>query len=376
MKKLNLIATTTFGLEAIAKRELIDLGYEIKKVEDGRVKFEGTLEDVARANIYLRTADRILIEIASFKALTFEELFDKVYEINWGEIIPKNANFIVDGKSVKSKLFSISDCQRITEKAIVEKLKKKYKINWFEKSGALYKFEIGLLKDIATLTLDTTGPGLHKRGYRKFHGEAPIKETLAAAMVLLSFWNKKRVLYDPFCGTGTILIEAAMIGKNIAPGIDRGFSFTNWTGVDKNILKEERIKALNKIDHETTLQIFGTDIDKSVIELAKSNIESLNLNDDINVYNMDFKNFVLDDDYGVLITNPPYGKRLDDENISKLERELGRKMKDLKTWSNYIITSDENFERNFQRKADRKRKLYNGRIKVDYYQYYGPRPAR
>lgn len=376
MKKYNLIATTTFGLEAIAKRELIDLGYEIKKVSDGKIHFEGTMEDIARANIWLRTADRVLIEFASFEALTFEELFDNVYEIDWGEIIPKNANFVVDGKSIKSKLFSISDCQRITEKAIIEKLKTKYGVDWFDKSGALYKFEVALLNDIATITLDTTGPSLHKRGYRRKIGEAPIKETLAAAMVLLSYWRKDRLLYDPFCGTGTILIEAAMIGKNMAPGIDRGFSFSNWTGVDKDILKRARIEALNAINNDITLNIIGTDIDPEMVELAKDNVESLGLESDITIYNKDFRDFILDDNYGVLITNPPYGVRLDDSDVNALEKDLGRKMRNLDTWSTYVITNNERFEKNYGKKADRTRKLYNGKIKVDYYQFYGPRPTK
>ncbi len=375
MKKYNLIATTTFGLEAIAKRELIDLGYEITKVSDGKIHFEGTMEDIAKANIWLRTADRVLIELASFKALTFEELFDNVYKIDWADIIPKNANFVVDGKSIKSKLFSISDCQRITEKAIIEKLKTKYDVDWFDKSGALYKFEVALLNDIATITLDTTGPSLHKRGYRKKIGDAPIKETLAAAMVLLSYWRKDRMLYDPFCGTGTILIEAAMIGKNMAPGLDRGFSFSNWTGVDKDILKKARIEALNAIS-DVELKILGTDIDPEMVKLAKENIESLGFESDITVYHKDFRDIILDDNYGVVITNPPYGIRLDDGDVTSLEKDLGKKMRNLNTWSTYVITSNERFEKNYGKKADRTRKLYNGKIKVDYYQFYGPRPAK
>lgn len=374
MRKYTLIATTTFGLEAICKRELQDLGYEITKVQDGRIYFEGDLRDVAKANLWLRCADRVLIELGSFKALTFEELFDNVYEIEWDDIIPKNANFIVNGKSIKSKLFSISDCQRITEKAIIEKLKTKYDIEWFEKSGALYSLEVALLKDNASITLDTTGKGLHKRGYRIKHGDAPIKETLAAAMVLLSYWNKDRTLFDPFAGTGTILIEAAMIGKNIAPGLERGFSFNNWTGVDKEILKEAKREAMSKIDFDNTLNIIGSEIDKDVYEVSLEIIDDLGLNDDITIYNKDFRDVELENDYGVMITNPPYGERLHNANVKKLEEDLGKKMRKLDTWSNYIITSNEMFEKNFSRKANKKRKLYNGKIKVDYYQYFGPRP--
>ncbi len=374
MEKYTLIATTTFGLEALCKRELIDLGMEIKKVQDGRIYFEGTMEDVAKANLWLRTADRVLIELGNFKALSFEELFNKVYEIPWEEIIPANGNFIVNGKSIKSKLFSISDCQRITEKAIIKKLQTKYDISWFEKSGALYDLEVALLKDYASITLDTTGKGLHKRGYRKKHGDAPIKETLAACMVLLSYWNKDRILYDPFCGSGTILVEAAMIGRNIAPGLERGFAFNNWTGVNKDILAKAKKDALLKIDHDADLKIFGTDIDGDMVNLAKEIVEDLGFEDDIKIFHKDFRNFDLEDNYGVMITNPPYGERLKISDLTKLEADLGEKINKLKTWSSYIITSDENFERNFNRKADRKRKLYNGKIKVDYYQYYGPRP--
>ncbi|MDO5028285.1 MAG: class I SAM-dependent RNA methyltransferase [Bacillota bacterium] len=374
MEKYTLIATTTFGLEAICKRELIDLGMEIKKVQDGRIYFEGTMEDVAKANLWLRTADRLLIELGNFKALTFEELFDQVYDLPWDQIIPANGNFIINGKSIKSKLFSISDCQRITEKAIIKKLQTKYNISWFEKSGALYDIEVALLKDNASITLDTTGKGLHKRGYRIKHGDAPIKETLAAAMVLLSFWNKDRLLYDPFCGSGTILVEAAMIGRNIAPGLDRGFAFNNWTGVDKEILKAAKRAAQEQIDNKSALNLIGTDIDLEMVSLAKEIVENLGFEDDIKIIHKDFRNLDLEDDYGVMITNPPYGQRLSTVNVQSLEQDLGQKFKNLKTWSKYIITSNEDFEKNFGKKADKKRKLYNGRLKVDYYQYYGPRP--
>lgn len=374
MEKYTLIATTTFGLEALCKRELRDLGMEIKKVQDGRIYFEGTMEDVAKANLWLRTADRVLIELGNFKALSFEELFNKVYDLPWEEIIPAKGNFIVNGKSIKSKLFSISDCQRITEKAIIKKLQTKYDIAWFEKSGALYDIEVALLKDYASITLDTTGKGLHKRGYRRKHGDAPIKETLAACMVMLSYWNKDRVLYDPFCGSGTILVEAAMIGRNIAPGLERGFAFNNWTGVSKDILARAKKDALEKIDQEADLKIYGTDIDEEMVNLSREIVEDLGFEDDIKVFHKDFRDFDLEDNFGVMITNPPYGERLKISDLARLEADLGKKISKLKTWSSYVITSDENFERNFNRKADRKRKLYNGKIKVDYYQYYGPRP--
>lgn len=377
MQKYNLIATTTFGLEAIVKRELNALGFDDTQVSDGRVRFTGDMNDIAKANVWLRTADRVLIEIGSFIATSFEELFDKTYEYDWGNIIPEKANFIVDGRSKKSKLFSISDSQRIVEKAIIEKMKTKYKIDWFEKSGNLYKLEVALLNDIATITLDTTGSSLHKRGYREQQGSASIKETLASAMVQLSYWNKDRVLFDPFCGSGTILIEAAMLGKNIAPGLDRDFSFTGWEGFDPKILKNIKTEAFDLMKNDVNLELIGSDIDKNMIEIAKENTYNIGLEDDIKFVHSDFKNVELEDNYGVLITNPPYGIRIaSDQEVDILSRNLGAKMKELPTWSSYVISSDEEFERKYGRKADRKRKLYNGRIKVDYYQFYGPRPDK
>lgn len=376
MEKFNLIATTTFGLEAIVKRELQALGYDDTQVSDGRVKFSGDMRDVARTNMWLRTADRVLIEIASFKAMSFEELFDKTYDIDWVSLIPEKANFIVDGRSKKSKLFSISDSQRIVEKAIIEKLKTKYKIDWFEKSGSLYKLEVALLNDIATITLDTTGPSLHKRGYRDQQGSASIKETLASAMVQLSYWNEGRMLYDPFCGSGTILIEAGMLAKNIAPGLDRDFSFTHWDGYDNKLLKDIRVEAYDLMKNDIKLELLGSDIDGHMIEIAKSNADNIGLDEDIIFLKSDFRKVRLMDDYGVLISNPPYGMRIGSHSeVDELAIDLGAKMRELPTWSSYIISSDEEFEKKFGKAADRKRKLYNGKIKVDYYQYYGPRPG-
>lgn len=376
MEKFNLIATTTFGLEAICKNELKNLGYEIINTENGRVYFEGSLRDVAICNLWLRSADRVLIELGRFEALSFEELFDNVYKINWQDILPENGNFIINGKSIKSRLFSISDCQRITEKAIVEKLKTKYKTSWFKKDGPLYNIEVSLLNDVASITIDTSGAGLHKRGYRKLHGEAPLKETLAASLVLLSYWNEDRMLYDPFSGTGTILIEAAMIGKNIAPGLERGFNFNDWTGVDKNILKDEKEKAKASIKN-LDLSIRGSEIDRDTYRLSKGIIDDLGFSKDIIIKNEDFRNSkAINNNYEVIITNPPYGERLKDADVKKLEVDLFNKYKKFDTLSEYILTSDENLERNINKKADRKRKLYNGRIKVNYYQFYGPRPPQ
>ena len=377
MGNIELIATATFGLESVVKRELINLGYNDLVVENGKVTFTGTEKDIPKTNLWLRTADRVLLKMGEFKALTFDELFEKTKALPWEQWITEDANFVVNGKSIDSKLFSISDCQRIVEKAVIEKLKTKYDIEWFEKSGAKYTIEVSLLKDIATLTIDTSGEGLHKRGYRDRQGDAPIKETLAAAMILLSYWNKDRVLLDPFCGSGTIPIEAAMIGRNMAPGLDRHFAAENWPRVKEEYWKEARKEAFQAIDNETKLHILGCDIDKKAIHRARDNAANLGLEDDIAFFNKDFRDAELKNEYGVVITNPPYGERLSEKReVERLHKDLGIKFKDLDTWSLYIITSEEEFEKQYGKKASKKRKLYNGRIKVDYYQYYGPRPEK
>lgn len=375
MEQIELIATTTFGLEAIAKRELMDLGYKDLTVENGKITFKGTEKDIPRANLWLRTADRVLLKMGEFKALSFDELFEKTKALPWDEWITEDANFIVEGKSVDSKLFSISDCQRIVEKAVIEKLKTKYNVQWFQKTGAKYTIEVALLKDIATLTIDTSGEGLHKRGYRDRAGDAPIKETLAAAMILLSYWNKDRVLLDPFCGSGTIPIEAAMIGRNIAPGLDRNFAAEEWPRVRKEYWSEAKKEAFGLIDNETKLHILGCDIDKRSILRARDNAANLGLDEDIAFFMKDMRDVDLQDEYGVVITNPPYGERIGErEEVHQLYKDFGEKFRELKTWSIYVITSEEDFEKIYGKSANRKRKLYNGRIKVDYYQFYGPRP--
>lgn len=376
MKNIDIIATTNFGLEAVTKRELIDLGYDDLKVFDGRVELKGDLRDIAILNLNLRTAERVLIKISEFKALSFEELFDRVHEIDWDKILPVDGNFIVQGKSVKSKLFSISDSQSITEKAIIKKLQKTYDVNWFEKSGDRYKLEVSLFKDIATITLDTSGDGLHKRGYREASYKAPISETIAAALVLLSYWRDDRILCDPFCGSGTIPIEAAMIAKNIAPGLMRKFDSENFFFMDEEIYKEEKKRCYSNIDYEKKLDILASDISKEAIRIAKNNAEILGLEEDINFFVKDVRELDVPDEYGVIITNPPYGVRIGAEEAPELIEELGKLYKTIPTWSLYAITADENFERQLGKKADRKRKLYNGRIKTDYYQYYGPRPPK
>ncbi|MDU1583216.1 MAG: class I SAM-dependent RNA methyltransferase [Peptoniphilus harei] len=376
MDKIKLIATTNMGLEAVTKRELIDLGYEDLKVCDGKIEINCKLEDIAILNLKLRTAERILLLVDSFKAETFEELFDKVFEIRWWDYLGEDDNFIIQGRSRKSKLFSISDCQRITEKAIIEKLKMKYKISWFEKSGPRVKIEVSLLNDLAEITIDTSGDGLHKRGYREVNYKAPLSETIAASLVKLTFWNKDRILADPFCGSGTIPIEAAMIEKNIAPGLMRKFDFESFKFFDPEIFKEEKKKAYSEIKYDEKLEILASDVSYKATQIAKSNAEILGLDEDISFFQKDIRELDLPDNYGVIITNPPYGERIGKEDVDELNKELGDLAKSLKTWSFYVITANENFEKNFSKKADRNRKLYNGRIKTYYYQYYGPKPKR
>ena len=376
MENIKLIATTNMGLEAVTKRELLDLGYEDLEVSDGKIKISCQLKDIAILNLRLRTAERVLLLIDSFRAETFEELFDKVFEIRWWDYIAEDDQFIIQGRSRKSKLFSISDCQRITEKAIIEKLKMKYKVSWFEKSGPRVKIEVSLLNDIAEITMDTSGEGLHKRGYREVNYKAPLSETIAASLVKLTFWNKDRILADPFCGSGTIPIEAAMIEKNIAPGLMRDFDFVKFKFFDEDIYKEEKKKCYSEINYDEKLEILASDVSHKAIQIAKANAEILGLDEDISFFQKDIRDLDLPDDYGVIITNPPYGERIGKEDVDELNKKLGELARSLKTWSYYIITANENFEKNFGKKADRNRKLYNGRLKTYYYQYYGPKPRR
>lgn len=372
-----LIATTNFGLESVAKRELNDLGFTKLKTTDGKVEIDTELENVAKLNLNMRSAERILIKLSEFSATTFEELFQGVYEIDWLKYLDKDTNFIIEGRSIKSKLFSISDCQRITEKAIIKKLQTKYKISWFEKSKERVKIEVSLFKDIATITIDSSGEGLHKRGYREINYKAPISETIAASLVMLSFWKKDRILADPFCGSGTIPIEAAMIAKNIAPGLMRKFDFEKFKFLDENIFKEEKKKAYAKIDYDTKLEIYASDISYKAIEVATHNAEILGLEEDIRFFQKDIKELELFGDYGVIITNPPYGVRIGEiEKVSKLNRELGDLYRSLNNWSLYAISAKEDFQRDFGMKSDKNRKLYNGRLKSYYYQYYGKKPPK
>jgi putative N6-adenine-specific DNA methylase len=375
MSDIELIATSTFGLEAVVKREVLSLGYPDLLTEDGKITFSADLAAIPRANLWLRSADRVLLKMGQFKALSFEELFENTNALPWDEWITEDGKFTVTGKSVKSKLYSVPDCQAIVKKAVVEKMKQRYKKDWFSETGPEYTIQVSLLKDMATLTIDTSGVGLHKRGYRHRSVEAPLKETLAAALVQLSFWNKDRLLVDPFCGSGTIPIEAAMIARNIAPGLNRGFASEDWPKVGKKLWKQARIEAFSSIDQESRIRIAGSDIDKRAIETARQNAVNCGVDDCIEYRAMPFSQLKITEEYGVVVTNPPYGERMgQSQQARELYSDMGMKFADNHTWSVYVITSDEDFESLFGKKADRRRKLYNGRIKVDYYQYYGQRP--
>jgi putative N6-adenine-specific DNA methylase len=372
-----LIASATFGLESIVAREIKKLGYEDMKVENARVTFRGDESAICRSNLWLRSADRVFIKMGEFTALSFEELFERTKALPWGEFLPENASFPVEGKSVKSGLFSVPDCQAIVKKAIVEKMKQKYGKEWFDEDGPVFPIEVGLLKDVATLTIDTSGAGLHKRGYRQAASDAPLKETLAAAMVSLSFWHPDRILMDPLCGSGTIPIEAAMIGRNMAPGRKREFAAEQWPFLPKILWTRAREEAEAAIDRTREFRILASDIDGRVLKIARRNAELAGVEDFIAFQTLPVAEVRSRKKYGCIITNPPYGERLGDrKEAEELYREMGKVFRELDTWSFYVLTSHEGFERLFGRRADRKRKLYNGRIKVDYYQFHGPRPPQ
>lgn len=377
MSQINLIATATFGLEAIVGREVKKLGYENVRVENARVRFTGDELAICRTNLWLRSADRVLVEVGEFTALTFDELFEKTKALPWERWLPQNACFPVEGKSIKSKLFSVPDCQAIVKKAIVERLKQSYHQQWFAEDGPKYRIEVALLKDVATLTIDTSGPGLHKRGYRKLSAKAPLKETLAAALVSLSFWNPDRLLIDPFCGSGTIPIEAGMIGLNMAPGANREFISESWPQIHQKLWEQSRQEAADQLRRNVKMKIIGTDKDREVLSLARYHSRLAGLTEHIHLQALDLSQLRSSHQYGCIICNPPYGERLEDqESLIPLYREIGEVFSALETWSYYIITSFPNFERVFGRPADRKRKLFNGRLECQYYQYFGPRPPK
>ena len=376
MSDFKLTANAAFGIESLVSFELKKLGFSDVSVDNGRVNFSGGPEEIVKANLWLRCSDRVLIRMGEFKALDFEELFQGTLAIEWENIIPLNGKIHVTGKSVKSKLFSVPDCQAIVKKAIVESMKRKYNQEWFEETGPVYKIEISILNDIASLTIDTSGAGLHKRGYRLQQGEAPLKETLAAAMVNLSRWRPERPFADPFCGSGTIAIEAAMLAKNIAPGLKRSFVSEEWTMIPQNLWIKCREEAQDLIVNRE-VEIYASDHDKKVFDYALKNAKVAGVADSILFEKKPLSEFSSRKKYGCIVTNPPYGERMTmDSSLKDLYREIGRVFSNLDSWSYFIITSFEEFEKYFGKKADKNRKLYNGKIKSYFYQYLGALPER
>ena len=379
MKTYELIAPCHFGLEAVLKKEILDLGYEISQVEDGRVTFIGDDEAVCRANIFLRTAERVLLKAGCFKAETFEELFQGTRAIPWEEYIPEDGKFwVAKASSIKSKLFSPSDIQSIMKKAMVERLKKHYGVTWFPENGASYPLRVFLYKDMVTVGIDTSGDSLHKRGYRTLTSKAPITETLAAALIMLTPWNRDRILVDPFCGSGTFPIEAAMLAANMAPGMNRSFLSEEWRNLIKRKCWYEAMDEANElVDTDIKVDIQGYDIDGDIVKAARSNAESAGVADMIHFQQRPVSALSHPKKYGFILSNPPYGERIEDKsNLPALYREIGERYAALDAWSMYLITSYEDAEKYIGRKADKNRKIYNGMMKTYFYQFMGPKPPR
>ena len=373
------IAPCHFGLESILKREIQDLGYEISQVEDGRVAFRGGMDVVCRANIFLRTAERILLKAGSFQAVTFDELFERTKEIPWEDYIPEDGKFwVTKAASVKSRLFSPSDIQSIMKKAMVERLKKKYHTQWFQETGASYPVRVFLMKDVVTVGIDTTGVSLHKRGYRPAAGKAPIAENLAAALIMLTPWKRDRILVDPFCGSGTFPIEAAMMAANIAPGMNRSFTAETWSNlVAKKVWYEAVNEAQDLITDNIETDIQGYDADPEVLRTARRNAENAGVAHLIHFQQREVKDLNHPRKYGFIITNPPYGERLEEKSaLPRIYRDFGEAFRRLDSWSAYMITSYDDAERYFGRKAEKNRKIYNGMIRTYFYQFPGPKPPR
>ena len=379
MDKMEWIAPCHFGLESVLKREIQDLGYEIVQVEDGRVTFSGGMDAVCRGNIFLRTAERILLKVGSFRAETFEELFEKTKEIPWEDYIPQDGRFwVTKAASVKSRLFSPSDIQSIMKKAMVERLKTRYRIQWFPETGSSYPVRVFLMKDVVTVGLDTTGTSLHKRGYRPVAGKAPIAENLAAALIMLTPWKRDRILIDPFCGSGTFPIEAAMMAANIAPGMNRSFTAESWTNlIPKKSWYEAVNEAQDMIDDNIEADIQGYDADGEVLRAARRNAEEAGVSHLIHFQQREVKDLSHPKKYGFIITNPPYGERLEEkETLPRIYKEFGDAFRKLDSWSAYMITSYDDAERYFGKKSDKNRKIYNGMIRTYFYQFSGPKPPR
>ena len=379
MELQQFISPCHFGMEAILKREIYDLGYDIVKVEDGRVTYEGDMETICRANIHLRTTERVLLKVGEFHAETFDELFEAVKAIPWENYLPVDAKFwVTKASSVKSKLFSPSDIQSIVKKAIVERLKQYYGVNWFEETGSSYPLRVFLNKDEVTIGIDSSGESLHKRGYRVLSSKAPITETLASALIMLTPWNKDRILVDPFCGSGTFPIEAAMMAADIAPGMNRSFLAEEWKHlVPRKCWYDANEEAQDRINLNIETDIQGFDIDPEALKAARANAKMAGVDKLIHFQQRAVKDLRHPKPYGFIITNPPYGERLEEkENLTQLYREIGESYERLDKWSMYLITSYEKAENDIGRKADKNRKIYNGMLKTYYYQFLGPRPPK
>ncbi len=378
-RRYELLAPCHFGLEAVLKKEIIDLGYEISQVEDGRVTFIGDAEAICRANVFLRTAERILLKVGSFTAISFEELFQGTKNIPWEDYIPQDGKFwVAKASSIKSKLFSPSDIQSVMKKAMVERMKSRYGVNWFAENGSAYPLRVFLYKDKVTIGMDTSGDSLHKRGYRTMTSRAPITETLAAALLMLTPWKKDRILVDPFCGSGTFPIEAAMMAANIAPGMNRSFLAEDWKNlIPRKCWYEAMDEADELVDREASADIQGYDIDGEIVRAARANAERAGVDHLIHFQQRPVSRLSHPKKYGFLITNPPYGERLEEKAaLPAIYRELGERFAALDSWSAYVITSFEDAEKYIGRKADKNRKIYNGMLKTYFYQFSGPKPPR
>lgn len=379
MRKFELVTPCHFGMEAVLKREIIDLGYDVTEVADGRLTFHGDEEAVCRANVFLRSAERILIKIGSFKAESFEELFQGTKQLPWEEYFPMNAKFwVTKAASVKSKLFSPSDIQSIMKKAMVERMKEAYHVSWFDEDGESYPVRVFIMKDMVTVCLDTTGESLHKRGYRKLTAKAPIAENLAASLIMLTPWNKDRILIDPFCGSGTIPIEAAMMAANMAPGMNRSFLAENWNElINKKNWYETLDEANELVDLSVGTDIQGYDLDEKMVEISRENAKLAGVDKLIHFQKRGIEQLSHAKKYGFIITNPPYGERLEDKkDLPFIYKKIGDRFNNLDSWSMYLITAYEQAEAAIGRKADKNRKIYNGMMKTYYYQFMGPRPPK
>ncbi len=374
METVTLIATAAFGLESVVARELRELGYAETTVEDGRVIFEATLDAIPRCNLWLRSANRVQVMVGRFEAHDFGELFDRTNDLPWERWIPKNGSFPVNGRSVKSQLSSVPACQRMVKKSIVERLKKTHAVEWFEEDGPACAVEVALNNDVATLTLDTTGPSLHERGYRVDGGTAPLRETLAAGLIQLSFWNRERPFADPFCGSGTLVVEAAMIGRNMAPGRFRDFAAEEWPAIPAEAWVRAHEEANDAVRDGFNEPLVGSDVDGHAIGRARKHAEAAGVAADVRFETKPVKEFAARRRYGCIVTNPPYGERLEETDVPRLYEEFGRAARKLEDWSVYALTSHPDFETHFGRDSDRRRKLYNGRLACTLHQYLGPKP--